>query len=55
MIHIEKEAPEIKDQFYGELEHCFFCLQKTEWWNKESNTPVCPDCAEIYNEEELPA
>jgi len=54
MIHIEKEPPETKAQFHNQLEHCFLCGKKTEWWHIESNTPVCPDCAETHDVKDLP-
>lgn|SRR5574337_838986 len=35
------------------IECCVFCRQKTRYWNKKTNKPVCPECATTHAPEEL--
>lgn len=53
-IPIEKEPDEIRKEFHGAMENCFFCHIPTLWWHMRSNTPVCPDCANKRFISELP-
>jgi len=53
MIPLEKEEEEFFKQT-GVYENCYFCKVGTDMWHKNTNQPVCTDCAKIHKVSELP-
>lgn len=57
MIPIEKEPKEVIKEFttcFGAtMEHCFFCHNKTLFWHRETNTPVCQICSTNHSVHQL--
>lgn len=51
-IPIEKEPKELYKEFRV-YEKCAFCQKETNTWHRETNTPVCNDCAESHTSEHL--
>jgi len=53
-IPIKKELDEVAGNFFGVIERCFFCGNRTRFWHENTNNPVCPDCSKTYKVAELP-
>jgi len=53
-IPIEKEPPELyaNTRVY---EHCVFCDDQTDTWNKKRNAPVCVECSKKHKVAEIAA
>lgn len=45
---------DIAKHFWGVVENCHFCKEKTKYWHENTNNPVCPDCAKKHKVSELP-
>lgn len=54
MIKIEKEDIEALDS-QNMHENCCFCNKPTPYWAVKKDVACCPDCAEKYEEVELPS
>lgn len=53
-IHLIKECNELKINFRGLTEKCFFeCGNNADTWHAGTNQPVCPDCAKVRKTSEL--
>jgi hypothetical protein len=52
-IIVEQEPEEIKKQFWGAMERCVFCFKETTTWHKQTNTPICEDCAKTQSVETI--
>jgi hypothetical protein len=50
-ILIEKE---IFAQPITDLELCCFCSIPTPFWSVKKDVPVCPDCAQVKQEAQVP-
>lgn len=44
---------EDRDMWRLPAERCVFCSSKTRRWHRQSNTPVCVECAAHYSEADL--
>lgn len=53
-IEIVKEAKGPLPKTLADFEDCFRCGSPTPYWSKTRDIPVCPDCALIVNESDLP-
>jgi hypothetical protein len=53
MIPVEREPKDLIQDF-GVYEKCLFCLQPTDTWHTNSDTPVCIHCAQTRFVWELP-
>lgn len=53
-IPLIRETDEQIKEFYGIVERCHFCQQKTRYWHENTNNPVCPDCSKKHSVSELP-
>lgn len=51
MIPLIKEPDDLE---WNISEVCFFCKRPTKYWHKDTNNPVCPECAERHQVKELP-
>ena len=51
-IPVEKEPAELylETRVY---EHCIFCDERTDTWNKKRNAPVCTDCSKLHRVAEI--
>lgn len=38
-----------------EREHCCFCFRTTVYWHAPKDVAVCPTCAEVHDESEVPS
>ena len=55
MIKISLEPKAIRDEFPSLIEKCVFCSTPTRYWNKETNMPVCDECAKKKSIDDLKA
>ena len=53
MIHVEREDPELS-RGSGCFENCCFCRKPTAFWCREKDVPVCLQCAEVADIEDVP-
>jgi hypothetical protein len=51
MIRIELEP---KNLHSGFAENCCFCGKETRYWHPKKDVPLCPNCALIHKEKEVP-
>ena len=49
---VELEDGDLED-WDGIIESCIFCDNKTRYWHKITNKPICPTCAEIRKVDEI--
>lgn len=52
MINVEHEGGSVKDWAFI-IENCIFCDQQSRYWHKESNSPVCLQCAQTRHVHEI--
>ena len=52
MIPIELEDGDPED-WDGIIESCIFCDNKTRYWHKKTNKPICPTCAKVRKVAEI--
>ncbi len=48
-IHLEAKWYQILP-----AERCCFCTVQTRYWSTKKKVPVCPDCANCYEESAVP-
>ena len=53
-IPIKKEPDDFASHFWGLIEDCHFCKEKTKYWHENTNNPVCPICSKTHKVAELP-
>jgi hypothetical protein len=52
MIKVELEPGPIGD-YGGVVENCVLCGQRTRYWHRQTNNPVCSACAKRRKVSEL--
>ena len=50
-VAIEKEADEAP---FRTREHCCFCFKATSYWHTPKDVAVCPVCAEVHEDTDVP-
>lgn len=52
MIKIEREPADMSNA--GPYERCCFCRNPTPFWHTPKDVAVCPHCAAIHEESDVP-